>query len=131
MRSILAVIITTAVFLPCVACGAEESGVQPATMEKYQRVKLQVEKLPSGKAQKYASEVIGQTRKSIAAAQDGLKTGNDKLTREYTEMAALQVTLAGVLAEEREAAEKADAARKRLDELNARLSRILTGKGDK
>lgn len=131
MRSILAVIITTAVFLPCVVCGAEESGVQPATMEKYQRVKLQVEKLPSGKAQKYASEVIGQTRKSIAAAQDGLKTGNDKLTREYTEMAALQVTLAGVLAEEREAAEKADAARKRLDELNARLSRILTGKGDK
>jgi len=75
--------------------------------------------------------VIEQARKSIAAAQDGLKTGNDKLTREYTEMAALQVTLAGVLAEEREAAEKADAARKRLDELNARLSRILTGKGDK
>jgi len=131
MRHILAGSALMALLLAGVAFGADDAGVQPATMEKYQRIKGQVEKLVATKAQKYAPEVIGQAQKSISSAQEGLKAGSDKVTREYTEMAALQVTLAAVKADEREAAEKAEAARQKLDGLNKRLNQILSGKGDK
>ncbi|MEI6209069.1 MAG: hypothetical protein WCP20_20010 [Desulfuromonadales bacterium] len=112
-------------------CAIDESGaVQPATTEKYQKVREQIEALAQTPAGKRAPEVVEQARKSIAAAQDGLKSGNDRITREYTEMAALQILLAGALAEERDAAAATDSARKLLTSHENRLATILSGKGD-
>ncbi|MDD5285901.1 MAG: DUF4398 domain-containing protein [Desulfuromonadaceae bacterium] len=111
---------------------SDESGaVQPATTEKYQKVRLQVETLAKMPAGKSAPEVVEQARKSIATAQEGLKRGNDKITRDYAEMAALQVILANALAEERDAATAAESARKMLSAHESRLAAILSGKGDK
>ena len=134
MRKIRNVILV--MLFQCVCAGvvsaADESGsVQPATTEKYQKVRNQVdalEKLPAGKL---APEVVEQARKSISTAQGGLKSGSDKITREYTEMAALQAILAGALAEEREAAAATENARKLLTAHENRLTAILSGKGEK
>lgn len=115
-----------------IVCAADESGaVQSATMEKYQKVRGQVEALANLPAGKRAPEVFEQARKSIATAQEGLKGGSDKMTREYTEMAALQVILATALAEERDAAEATENARNLLASHESRLATILSGKGDK
>jgi hypothetical protein len=62
----------TALLLAGVGFGADDAGVQPATMEKYQRIKGQVEKLVATKAQKYAPEVIGQARKASVLHRKGL-----------------------------------------------------------
>jgi hypothetical protein len=108
----------------------ENGGVQPATMEKYKKVREQVEALPNTTAAKYAPEIIKDANKSLTAAQNGLKAGNDKATRESAEMSMLQVTLAGVLADERATAAKTNAAKEALEKLEQRLSAILAGKGD-
>jgi hypothetical protein len=119
-------------FFASIAYAADESGaVQPATTEKYQKVRNQVEALENQPAGKRAPEVLKQAVQSIAAAQEGLKSGNDKTTREYTEMAALQVILAGALADERDAVAATESARKLLAAHENRLSNILSGKGDK
>ena len=131
MRIAVAIVTLAGMMIAGVVFGAEESGVQPSTMEKYQKVRSQVDNLSAAKALKYAPEIIEQAKKSIASAQDGLKAGNDKVTREFSEMASLQATLATVKADEREAAAKAEAARKNLDDLNKRLAIFLSGKGDK
>jgi hypothetical protein len=115
-----------------IVCAADESGtVQPATTEKYQKVRKQVDDLSGQPAGKRAPEVVEQARQSIAKAQEGLKTGNDKMIREYSEMAALQVVLAGVLTEERDATAETDSARKLLVSHESRLATILSGTGDK
>lgn len=119
------------VVMTCAAFAAEEGGVLPATMEKYQRARAQVEALPGSAAAKYAPEAVQAASASIAAAQEGLKAGSDNQTREAVEKALLQVTLATVLTEERAAAEKTAAVRKELANLEQRLAAILTGKGDK
>ncbi|HEY4744113.1 MAG TPA: hypothetical protein VIH45_05595, partial [Desulfuromonadaceae bacterium] len=109
----------------------EAGGVQPATMEKYQKARERVEALPGTAAATHAPEVVKDAGKSIAAAQEGLKAGNDRATRESAEMALLQVTLAGVRADERMAAEKTAAVKAGLDTLEQRLAAILAGKGDR
>ena len=119
------------VVMSCTAFAAEEGGVLPATMEKYQRARAQVEALPATAAAKYAPEAIQAAKASMAAAQDGLKAGSDMQTRQAVEKALLQVTLATVLAEERAAAEKTAVVRKELASLEQRLAAILTGKGGK
>jgi gamma-glutamylcysteine synthetase len=116
----------------CIVHAADESGaVQPATTEKYQKVRNQVETLENLPAGKRAPEVLEKARRSIATAQEGLKSGDDKMTREYSEMAALQVIHATALAEELDAAAMAENARKLLDTHETRLGAILSGKGDK
>jgi len=109
----------------------EQGGVQPATMEKYQKVRERVEALPGTLAAKYAPEMIRDANKSLAAAQDGLKAGNDNATRESAEMAMLQITLAGVLTEERITAAKTALTKDAMEKLEQRLAAILAGKGDK
>ena len=134
MRKLLPVFLVS-VLLAVSASGSfaadESAGVQPATMEKYQKVRERVEALPASPAAKYAQEVVKEANKSLASAQDGLKAGNDKATREFAEMAMLQVTLAGVFADERATAEKTAAAKDALEKLEQRLAAILAGKGDK
>lgn len=107
------------------------AAVQPATTEKYQKVRRQVEDLQNLPAGKRAPEMVDQARQSMAKAQDGLKGGSDKITREYTEMAALQVILAGALAEERDAVMVTENTRKLLASHENRLATIFSGKGDK
>jgi hypothetical protein len=134
MRKIRKVIFVMLFLCVCagIAYAADESGtVQPSTTEKYQKVREQVEALVNLPAGKGAPEVVEQARKSIATAQEGLKNGSDKMTREYTEMAALQVVLAVALTEERDAATATENARKLLVSNENRLATILSGKGDK
>lgn len=129
-------IVLLVAFFICTCAGivsaADETGaVQPSTTEKYQKVRRQVEELAGTPVGKRAPEVLEQAVKSIAAAQEGLKKGSDNITREFTEMAALQVVLASALAEERDAAIAAEASRKTLAAHENRLAEILSGKGDK
>jgi hypothetical protein len=134
MTKPLSVLLVPLILAVCVQTGVaadEAGGVQPATMEKYQKARDRVEALPKTPAATYAAEVIKDANKSLSAAQEGLKAGNDKATRESTEMAMLQATLAGVLADERAAAEKTAAAKAALEKLEQRLATILAGKGDK
>ena len=134
MRNISIVLFVLLLQYVCVGLvySADESGaVQPATTEKYQKVRNQVEALESMPAGKRAPEVLKQAIQSIAAAQEGLKSGNETATREYTEMAALQVILAGALADERDAATATENSRKLLTAHENRLANILSGKGDK
>lgn len=134
MRKPASVLLVPLFLLVCsqAAVAAQEAGgVQPATMEKYQKARERVEALPGTPAAKLAPETVEAAAKSIAAAQEGLKLGSDKATRESVEMALLQITLANVLAEERAAAEKSTAAKAELDGLEQRLAAILAGKGDK
>ncbi len=105
-------------------------GVTPATMENYKKVKELVEKLPQTKAVKYAKEIIESANKSIAKAQEGLKAGDERITKQAVELAGVQVTLANVLSDERESAERTEAVRKELTREEARLANILEGKGD-
>ncbi len=134
MRKQWLVLLVPVLLTVCVQAGGaaeERGGVQPATMEKYQKARERVDALSGAPAATYAPEVIKEAAKSIASAQEGLKAGNDKTIRESAEMALLQATLAGVLAEERAAAEKTAAAKSALDKLEQRLAAILAGKGDK
>ncbi len=109
---------------------AAEGGVTPATMEKYRQVKEMVEKLPQTKAGEFAKETIEAAARSISAAQEGLKAGDEKATKEAVEMAGIQAVLAAVQAEEREAAKATAASRTELTRVEARLAAILAGKGD-
>lgn len=134
MRKRIAVLLVPVFLFVCgqaVFAAEDAGGVLPATMEKYQKARERVEALPGTAAAKYAPEAIEAANKSISAAQEGLKLGSDKATRESLEMALLQVTLAGTLADERAAAEKTAAAKAELESLEQRLAAILAGKGDK
>lgn len=107
----------------------EASGVLPATMEKYKATKEKVEALAGTAVAQRAPEVVEAAVKSIAAAQEGLKSGSDKATYESVEKALLQISLGTVLAAERASEEKTAAARAELEKLEKRLSDILAGKG--
>ena len=134
MKNIWKVLFTMSLLFVCtgIVSAADESGtIQPATTEKYQKVRKQVDELENLPAGKRAPEVVEQAKKSIATAQEGLKSGNDRMTREYSEMAALQVILAAALTEERDASASAENSRKQLTLYENRLAIILSGKGDK
>ena len=124
-------LVTTFLCFSAVAVfAAEESaGVLPATMEKYKTAKEKVESLAGTAIAKLAPEVVEEAGKSIAAAQEGLKSGSDKATSESIEKALLLITYANVLAAERGAEEKTAAARTELEKLERRLADILAGKG--
>lgn len=114
------------------ALAAEEAGgVKPETTALYQKARDQVARLSSTPAGKYAPEIIKQATEQIEAAQNGLKTGNDQLTRQGAELAATQAKLALAVTDERIAAEKTAAAGKELKQLEERLATILAGKGEK
>ena len=126
-----AVVLMAAVaLLTCSAYADETGGVQPATIEKYQKVKQQVESLGGSPASSLAPEVTAEAARSLAAAQEGLKAGSERATREAVETALLQVTLARVLADERQSAGKTSTVRSELEKLEKRLAAILAGKGD-
>ncbi|MBI5485378.1 MAG: DUF4398 domain-containing protein [Deltaproteobacteria bacterium] len=131
IRNVFYVMLLLCIWAGVVHAADESGAVQPATTEKYQKVRNQVELLENQPGGKKAPEVLEQARKSIATAQAGLKSGSDKTTSEYAEMAALQVVLAGALAEERDAAAATENARKLLVSHENRLTSILSGKGDK
>lgn len=130
MRNV-AVVMAAVVMLSFPAHADDTGGVQPATMEKYQKVKQQVEALAGTPAASLAPEVATEAARSVAAAQEGLKAGNDRVTHEAVETALLQVTLARVLADERLSAGKTSVVRAELEKLEQRLAAILAGKGDK
>ena len=115
-------------FSPLVIVAA--GGVTPATMEKYRQIKDEVEKLPQTKANRYAKDMIEAAKKSVVRAQEGLKAGDEKMTKEAVEMAQVQIALTEVLSEERESAEKTAATKAELEKLEQRLASILAGKGD-
>lgn len=107
----------------------EATGVLPATMEKYKIVKEKVEALSGTVAAKRAPEVVEDAVKSIAAAQEGLKSGNDRVTRESLEKALLQINLANALTAERSSEDITVAAKAELEKQEQRLVSILAGKG--
>lgn len=128
--TVLCVITILSVSTVSMAFAADEtSGVLPGTMEKYKIAREKVEVLAGTATAQRAPEVVAEAGKSIAAAQDGLKAGNDKLTQEFVEKALLQINLANALAVERSAEEKTAAARVELEKLERRLTDILAGKG--
>ncbi len=109
----------------------ETGGVKPETTALYQKAKDQVAKLSGTPAAKYAPEVVEQAAANLEAAQNGLQLGNDRTTRQASELATAQVKLALALTDERIAAEKSAAAQKELTQLEQRLETILAGKGEK
>lgn len=114
------------------AFAAGETGVvKPETSALYQKARDQVVKLNSTPASKYAPEVIEQATANIEAAQNGLKLGDDRATRQASELATIQAKLAMTLTDERIATEKSAAAQKELNQLEQRLTSILAGKGGK
>lgn len=108
----------------------EAGGVKPETTALYQKARDQVSKLNGTSATKYAPEVVEQAAANIEAAQNGLQQGNDRTTRQASELATSQVKLALALTDERIAAEKTAAAQKELAQLEQRLEAILAGKGE-
>lgn len=111
-------------------CNADSGAVSPATMDKYQKAKKQIEELGKSSAVKYAPEMVAAAHASMESAQNGLKSGVESQTLEAVEMAILQAKVASALVEERIAAEKAEAAKRELSAFEKRLSAILSGKGD-
>ena len=81
----VAVVMAAVVMLSFPAHADDTGGVQPATMEKYQKVKQQVEALAGTPAASLAPEVATEAARSVAAAQEGLKAGNDRVTHEAVE----------------------------------------------
>lgn len=124
--------VTLLALVPVFSFAAEEAGgVKPETTALYQKAKDQVAKLNGTPAAKYASEVIEQAAANLEAAQNGLQQGNDRATRQASELATAQVKLALALTDERIAAEKTATAQKELTQLEQRLEAILAGKGEK
>lgn len=109
----------------------EAGGVKPETTALYQKARDQVVKLSGTLAAKYAPEVIEQAAANLETAQNGLKQGDDRATRQASELAATQVKLALALTDERIALEKSTASQKELTQLEQRLASILAGKGEK
>lgn len=109
----------------------EAGGVKPETTALYQKARDQVAKLSGTPAAKYAPEVIEQAAANLETAQNGLKQGDDRATRQASELATTQVKLALALTDERIALEKATASQKELTQLEQRLAAILDGKGEK
>lgn len=128
MKSKIVTLLFFLLFSPLTIVAAE--GVTPATMEKYRQTKDEVEKLPQTKANRYAKDMIEAAKKSVVRAQEGLKAGDEKMTKEAVEMAQVQIALTEVLSEERESAEKTAATKAELEKLEQRLASILAGKGD-
>lgn len=109
----------------------EAGGVKPETTALYQKARDQVAKLSGTPAAKYAPEVIEQAADNLETAQNGLKQGDDRATRQASELATTQVKLALALTDERIALEKSAASQKELTQLEQRLASILAGKGEK
>jgi DNA repair ATPase RecN len=128
MKSKIVTLLFFLLFSPLIIVAA--GGVTPATMEKYRQTKDEVEKLPQTKANRYAKDMIEAAKKSVVRAQEGLKAGDEKMTKEAVEMAQVQIALTEVLSEERESAEKTAATKAELEKLEQRLASILAGKGD-
>ncbi len=133
MKSVLSALILSLLFLitPLAWTAQDTVGVKAETTALYQKAREQVSKLVGTPAARYAPEVVKKAETSIESAQNGLKLGNDRTTRQASELAISQVKLAQALAEERVAAEKTAAAQKELAEMEQRLATILAGKGEK
>lgn len=124
--------VTLLTLMPVFSFAADEAGgVKPETTALYQKARDQVTKLNGTPVTKYASEVVEQAAANIATAQNGLQQGNDRATRQASELATTQVKLALALTDERIAVEKAAAAQKELTQLEQHLEAILAGKGEK
>lgn len=118
--------------LPVPVCAADPSpGVRPETTALYQKARDQVAGLAGTPTATRAADVVAQAAARVEAAQSGLKEGNDRTTREASELALVLVKLAQATADERGAAEKVAAARRELDALELKLASILAGKGER
>jgi len=124
--------VTLLALVPVFSFAAEEAGgVKPETTALYQKARDQVGKLGSMPAAKYAPEIIEQATANLETAQQGLKQGDDRATRQASELASIQTKLALALTDERIAAEKTATAQKELTQLEQHLASILAGKGEK
>ena len=131
MRKKMSMLLVTA--FVCLSAGAvsaaeEATGVLPATMEKYKMARIKVEALAGTVVAQRAPEIVEEAGKSITAAQEGMKSGSDKLTYESVEKALLLINYAQVIAVERGAEEKTAAAKAELEKLEQRLVDVLAGK---
>lgn len=105
-------------------------GVAKATIDEYRQTKAVAETLVNTKAGKYAKDIIEKVNGSVQRAQRAIEAGDEKVTKQALEMMNLQITLAKVTADQREAAEITANARAELKKHEQRLESIMAGKGD-
>ncbi|MDD2366640.1 MAG: hypothetical protein PHN84_10805 [Desulfuromonadaceae bacterium] len=133
MKRFIAMMMVSALFglfaAPLMAAD-DAAGVLPATMDKYKSVRDKVAALTGTETARLAPEVVAEAEKSVAAAQEGLKSGSDKATHEAVEKALLQIEYAKVLALERTEEAKTAAVKEELKKAEQRLNDILSGKGE-
>lgn len=124
--------VVTALLVPVLAGAAEPTaGVKPETTALYQKARDQVSRLTGTAAAKHAPEIVDQATAQVELAQTGLKDGDDRKTREASELALVQVRLAQATTAERLAAAKSETTAKELATLEQKLADILAGKGEK
>ncbi|MCL4456507.1 MAG: DUF4398 domain-containing protein [Nitrospirae bacterium] len=108
---------------------AAADNVSPAVIELYQQTRNEVESLSQTKVGTYAKDVLDEARKSLFKAQEGLAAKNEKGVKEAVEKVQIEMVLAKVKAEEREATEKTGMTRAKVKMLEQKLADLLGGKG--
>lgn len=132
IRKLYLSITSAALLLAGPVCAAEPAaGVKPETTALYQKARDQVSRLTGTASAKQAPEIVDQATAQVELAQTGLKDGDDRKTREASELALVQVRLAQAVTAERQAAAKSEATAKELAALEQKLAAILAGKGEK
>ncbi len=105
-------------------------GKDISMMDKYRQVKTSLEQVYQTKANVYAKDVLEEVNQTLSQALESINIKDAKAAGEALEKAMLQLELATVKTEEREAAEKTALTRAKADNLSQRLDDILSGKGD-
>ena len=109
---------------------AAAEDMRTSIMDKYRQVKSSLEQAYQSKANIYAKDILEEASRSLSNAMERIDTKDKKTAVEILDKAVLQIELAKVKTEEREAAEKTAVTRARADRLSQRLDDILSGKGD-
>jgi DNA topoisomerase VI subunit B len=122
-------ILIVVVFLALIISAAA-ADTKTALMDTYRQVKSSLEQAYQSKANVYAKDVLEDAGRTLAKAMERIDTKDEKTAADILNKAVLQIELAKVKTEEREAAEKTAVTRARADKLSQRLNDILSGKGD-
>ena len=128
IKNFMFALVFTTFMLSGVAFAGE--GVSKATIDEYRQIKIAADKLVGTNAGKYAKDIIEKVNNSVLKAQQAIEAGDEKITKQVLEITNLQVTLAKVTADQREAAESAANARAELKKYEQRMEDILAGKGE-
>ncbi len=126
-KFMFALVLTTFMFSGITFAG---EGVSKATIDEYRQIKNAADKLVGANAGKYAKDIIEKVNNSVLKAQQAIEAGDEKITKQVLEITNLQITLAKVTADQREAAESAAKARAELKKYEQRMEDILAGKGE-